>query len=80
MASQKQVKIAKDQYAKLLAALGAHTLAIDYLSASSKKNFALIAITNGDVSDIPKTLEIVDNGTKARVPVIAEFSEKFKPQ
>lgn len=80
MASQKQVKIAQNQYAKLLAELGAHTLAIDYLDQNSKKNFALIAITDGDVSAIPKTLEIMDNGTKAHVPVIAESSEKFKPQ
>lgn len=79
MATEKQAKLAREQYSNYLSKNGAHAIAVDYLNNDVSNGFVIIAFVEDDKSTLPKEVEIELKGKITKVPVITEQSPKFKP-
>jgi len=75
MATEKEARKARDEYAGHLSSLGVHTIAVDLVPGGS---FGVVAFTDGDTSQIPESLEIELGGKKKTVPVKIEKSGPMK--
>jgi hypothetical protein len=77
MATERQARLARDLHQQKLVKGGVHALSVERVGQSGKK-FGVVAWVKQAKGKIPEALDIMDRGTKVRVPVVIRESKPFQ--
>ena len=78
MATEKQANKARDEHAQMLKDMGAHAITIGEIDSDGKNSFAVIAMLDKEVAELPKSLEIKVGKKAYSVPLVGKVTSKFK--